>query len=138
MPARDLYHDIVRNALIKDGWTITHDPFHIGYGDVDIYVDLAVEQPIAAEKEGRKIAVEVKSFLGYSVVRDVEQALGQYVLYRSIIEEVDSQRVLYLAVDMVAYESVLQRAGFQMIVAKNNVNIIVVELKKEEIVKWTH
>ncbi|MBK7200225.1 XisH family protein [Candidatus Amarolinea dominans] len=138
MPARDLYHDIVRNALIKDGWTITHDPFHIGYGDVDIYVDLAAEQPIAAEKEGRKIAVEVKSFLGYSVVRDVEQALGQYVLYRSIIEEVDSQRVLYLAIDMIAYESVLQRAGFQMIIAKNNVNIIVVELKKEEIVKWTH
>lgn len=138
MPARDLYHDIVRNALIKDGWTITHDPFHIGYGDVDIYVDLAAEQPIAAERDGQKIAVEVKSFLGYSIVKDVEQALGQYVLYRSIIEEVDSQRVLYLAVDVVAYESILQRTGFQMIVTKNNVNIIVVELKKEEIVKWTH
>ncbi len=26
MPARDIYHDTVRNALEKDGWTITHDP----------------------------------------------------------------------------------------------------------------
>ncbi len=28
MPAQDLYHNIVKNALLKDGWTITHDPFH--------------------------------------------------------------------------------------------------------------
>ena len=26
MPARDYYHDVVRNAIKKDGWTITHDP----------------------------------------------------------------------------------------------------------------
>lgn len=30
MPRRDLYHDTVRNALIKDGWTITHDPLILG------------------------------------------------------------------------------------------------------------
>jgi len=24
MPAKDIYHDQVKNALIKDGWTITH------------------------------------------------------------------------------------------------------------------
>ena len=28
MPAKDIYHDTVKNALIKDGWTITHDPLH--------------------------------------------------------------------------------------------------------------
>ena len=22
MPAKDIYHDVVKNALIKDGWTI--------------------------------------------------------------------------------------------------------------------
>ncbi|MCP4345831.1 MAG: hypothetical protein GY795_09930, partial [Desulfobacterales bacterium] len=27
MPARDLYHNNFRNALVKDGWTVTHDPF---------------------------------------------------------------------------------------------------------------
>jgi hypothetical protein len=26
MPAKDTYHNAVENALIKDGWTITHDP----------------------------------------------------------------------------------------------------------------
>ncbi len=29
MPARDIHHDAVRNALVKDGWAITHDPLHV-------------------------------------------------------------------------------------------------------------
>ncbi|MGB7441674.1 MAG: element excision factor XisH family protein [Coleofasciculaceae cyanobacterium] len=27
--AKDLFHQQVKTALIKDGWTITHDPFII-------------------------------------------------------------------------------------------------------------
>ncbi len=27
MARRDIYHDTVKRALQKDGWTITHDPF---------------------------------------------------------------------------------------------------------------
>ncbi|MEG4026591.1 MULTISPECIES: element excision factor XisH family protein [unclassified Microcoleus] len=27
MPARDIYHQVVKQALIKAGWTITHDPY---------------------------------------------------------------------------------------------------------------
>ena len=27
--AKDIYHKIVKEALIKDGWTITHHPFLI-------------------------------------------------------------------------------------------------------------
>ncbi len=30
--AKDLYHQIVKNALIKEGWNITHDPLHIDLG----------------------------------------------------------------------------------------------------------
>lgn len=31
--AKDLYHNAVRNALIKDGWTITHDPLRLEDND---------------------------------------------------------------------------------------------------------
>ncbi len=27
--AKDFYHENVRKALEKDGWRITHDPYHI-------------------------------------------------------------------------------------------------------------
>jgi hypothetical protein len=33
-------------------------------GGVEMYVDLGAEKIIAAEKDGKKIAVEIKSFIG--------------------------------------------------------------------------
>ena len=49
-------------------WTITADPLYLEFGGVDMYVDLAAEKMIAAEKEGRKIAVEIKSFSAPSLI----------------------------------------------------------------------
>ncbi len=76
MPQCDVYHEVVKNALIKDGWTITHDPLILPFGTCKVYVDIGAEAPIAAEKDGRKIAVEIKSFVGVSEVADLESALG--------------------------------------------------------------
>ncbi|MGB7518966.1 MAG: element excision factor XisH family protein, partial [Spirulinaceae cyanobacterium] len=71
MPAKDIYHHQVRNALIKDGWTITDDPLILSIGKRDLFVDLGAEKVIAAEKKNQKIAVEVKSFIGKSQVNDL-------------------------------------------------------------------
>jgi len=76
MPAKDIYHDTLKNALMKDGWTITHDPLVLRWGTTDVYVDLGAEQLLAAEKAERRIAVEVKSFVGRSAVEDLEKSLG--------------------------------------------------------------
>ena len=50
MPALDIYHDQVKNALIKDGWTITDDPLTIRFGRKVLYVDLAAQRLLAAER----------------------------------------------------------------------------------------
>ena len=63
MPRRDRIHDAVRNALIKEGWTVTDDPYFLKYGDEDLFIDLAAERLLAAERAGEKIAVEIKSLL---------------------------------------------------------------------------
>ena len=63
MPAKDLYHDHVKNALLKDGWKITHEHLKLDWDESPIYVDLGAEQLLTAEKGGRKIAVEIKSFV---------------------------------------------------------------------------
>jgi len=96
MAALDLYHDAVKNALIKDGWTITDDPLRLSYGGEDVYVDLGAEKIIAAEKNGQKIAIEIKSFLGHSEVKDLHDALGQYIMYRDIMLANAMERTLYL------------------------------------------
>lgn len=76
MPSKDIYHETVKNSLIKDGWAITHDPLKLGLGKRRLYVDLGAEKLIAAQKGTAKIAVEVKSFVGASEIEDLEKALG--------------------------------------------------------------
>jgi hypothetical protein len=115
MPRKDIYHDTVKNALIKDGWTITPDPLILSLGRRDLYVDLGAEQPIAAEKEGRKIAVEVKSFIGRSEVTDLEHALGQYSFYRLLLTRDDPQRKLYLAIPVDTYKGIFSEPIGQVV-----------------------
>ncbi len=77
MPSKDEIHGIVKMALIKDGWTITHDPFFLRLGSMRTYGDMGAERPFAATRGMQKILVEVKSFVGRSAVYDLEQAVGQ-------------------------------------------------------------
>ena len=96
--AKDIFHNTVKIALQKDGWKITHDPYQLRCGVADVYIDLAAEEAIAAEKEGRKIAVEVKSFAGGSTISEFHTALGQFLNYRVAIEvSSEPERILYLA-----------------------------------------
>ena len=103
MAARDLFHDCVRNALIKDGWIITHDPMRIQVGGVQMLIDLGAEKVIAAEKNGDKIAVEVKNFIQASAISEFHTAVGQYRNYYLALLSEDPERVLYLAVPEDAY-----------------------------------
>ena len=122
MPARDIYHDTVKNALIKDGWTITHDPLTLKLGSSQLFVDLGAEQVIGAEKGLRKIAVEIKTFRGSSDMRDLEQAIGQYVLYRIFLRRVEPDRELYLAVPQDVVEKVFSEDYGQGFVKTNTEN----------------
>ncbi|MFM7713751.1 MAG: element excision factor XisH family protein, partial [Microcystis sp.] len=81
MPAKDIFHDCVKHALIKDGWIVTDDPLSLKIGKKDLFIDLGAEKILIAEKENQKIAIEIKSFIGTSEVEDLKNALGQYVLY---------------------------------------------------------
>ena len=98
MAAKDIFHDAVKNALKKEGWTITHDPMYIQVGGVEMYIDLGAEKLIAAEKDGEKIAVEIKSFVGTSAIYEFHLAIGQYRNYRLALLREDPERILYLAV----------------------------------------
>ncbi len=84
MSRQDLFHDACKNALIKAGWIITHDPFPLKRGRQTLFVDLGAEMLITAEREGRKIAVEIKSLVGRTEMPELERALGRYMLYRSV------------------------------------------------------
>jgi hypothetical protein len=134
--ALDIFHETVRHALVADGWTITHDPLVIPFGDTTLYVDFGAERLIAAEKAGHKIAVEVKSFLSRSLVRDLENALGQYLLYQSVLLRRDADRVLYLAVPRNVEEGILSSELGRAAVEDYQLRLIVFDPDKEQIAKW--
>jgi hypothetical protein len=137
MPAKDNFHDIVKNALIGEGWKITHDPYFMRYGDTEFYIDLGAEKVLAAEKEGRKIAVEIKSFLADSVTYEFHAAMGQFVNYRNVLEETEPDRALYLAVPSDIYDSFFKSRFGQMAIRKSRLRLIVCNIGKKEIEEWT-
>lgn len=136
MPAKDTYHNAVKNALIKDGWIITADPYFIKYEDAELYADLAAEKPIAAERQGQKIVVEIKSFIGRSLMYDFHGALGQYIVYRNLIQLTAPEYTLYLGIDDAVYQEFFKRKSIQLITKENRLLLITVEMKKEEIQQW--
>jgi len=66
---------------------------------------LGAEKLLAAKKENCKIAVEVKSFIGPSPVKDIRDALGQFVFYNDILARTEPERTLYLAIRKVTFHN---------------------------------
>lgn len=134
--AKDIYHKLVKEALVKEGWTITHDPYPMEQWDPEWEIDLGAEKIIGAEKENRKIAVEVKSFLAASFAYEFHQALGQYVNYLLGLSQIDKDRVLYLAVPLDVWETEFQRKGIQFSLNKMNMKVIVYDVQSKQIERW--
>lgn len=136
MPKLDIIHNSVKNALIKDSWLITDDPYVIQYRRTTLYADLGAERPIAVERNGQKLVVEVKSFIGASKIQDLKEALGQYDIYRYLLEETAPDRKLYIAISKVAYNTFFTQDVTQLILNKHQLPIIVVNIETEEIMQW--
>ena len=71
MAAKDIYHDACVRALIKYGWTVTNDPLTIPVDGTNLLIDVGAERVLTAEREGMRIAVEIKSFVSMSAVQDL-------------------------------------------------------------------
>lgn len=134
--AKDLFHQAVKSALIKDGWTITSDPLIIRIDRVKLEVDLAAEKILAAEKENQKIAVEIKSFINPSVINDFHVALGQFLNYRLALEITDPNRKLFLAVPVDIFNSFFQEEFPKIAIKKYNLKLIAYDPTSAEIVIW--
>lgn len=134
MAARDQVHNQVVNALRKDGWIITPDPFKVRWKKRTLQIDLGAEQLVAATKGNLSIAVEIKSFIGANDLEDLYQALGQFILYRKALSLADPDRVLYLAVSAEAYRQLFDDPEGEALRAEERINLLVFDREKEEIV----
>ncbi len=98
---KSIFHQQVKAALIKSGWTITHAPYLVRITDViKLQIDLGAENAIGAERYREKIAVEIKSFISDSDINAFHIALGQYLNYSKGLSKQEPDRTLYLAVSV--------------------------------------
>ncbi|MEX0718545.1 MAG: element excision factor XisH family protein [Planctomycetaceae bacterium] len=136
MPARDAIHDTVRNALVKDGWTITDDPYILEYEDLVVYPDLGADRSLGAERGSERMVIEVKSFLGRSSIYELEHAIGQYLIYRILLSIRDPNCRLFMAVARDIHEEVFGNNAVRLIVAELAIRLLVIDPKHEEVVEW--
>jgi hypothetical protein len=138
MAAKDIYHDSFVRALQKDGWTITHDPLTVTVEETNLMVDIGAERVVAAERNGERIAVEIKSFVSLSAVQDLKEAAGQFWLYHLALRQsaTESDRTLFLAVRKTVYEEVFVEGIGKLFLNSHALNLIVFDADKEEITKW--
>ena len=137
MPARDRFHTQVVQALQKDGWTVTHDPLSIPFAGTYTEIDLGAQKLIAAEKGQRRIAVEIKSFVGTSQVSEFHIALGQYLNYEEALARFDPERILYLAIPVQVHQSFFAQDIIQTIIRRHSVKLLVFDPLSEAVVSWT-
>lgn len=134
--AKDLYHERVRRALEKDGWTITHDPYRMTVDAIGYEIDLGAERLLGAQKGEQKIAVEIKSFVGPSTISEFHRAVGQFNDYFVALESVEPDRELYLAIPENIYLTFFQKPIVQKSINRIGVRLVIYEADEEKIVRW--
>jgi hypothetical protein len=137
MPARDNIHLPIKTALRQAGWQITDDPYVISYGERFLFIDLGAESSfIGAEQGDCRIAIEIKELRGRSIITELEQAIGQYVLYRLLLAEIDIDRALYLAITTQTYDELFQEPIGQLVLQNLPLKLIVVDIEAQEVRQW--
>lgn len=135
--AKDRFHAQVKAALIKDLWSITHDPFSIQISEaVRLQIDLGAENTIAAQRDLKKIAVEIKSFIADSDISEFHAALGQYLNYVQALEDKEPDRVLYLAVPIETHSDFFQLPFIQKSLKRHAINLVIYDPIEAEIKQW--
>ena len=134
MPRRDTHHEAVRRALEKEGWRITHDPLTVRHRGLRVFIDLAAEQVQPASIE--RVAIEIKVFGGSSKADDFERAVGQYELYRTILQDAQISRDLYLAISQTAWKEISKVDAFRFHLRVRQIHVLVFDPDTEEVKAW--
>ena len=100
-------------------------------------IDLGAEQVISAERQGVKIAIEVKSFLTRgSAISEFHRALGQFINYRMALRTFEPDRILYLAVPTLSFNTFFQKDFLKSSIEENHIKLLVYDILVNRELLW--
>lgn len=132
--ARDTYHQPIKEALSLAGWTVADD-YQLQFGRRRLFVDLHATL-LSAERATEKIAVEVKDFALMTPMGVIYQAIGQYLVYKSLLARKDPDRILYLGVSESAYQRLFRQPELLLVAQDYGIRLLVINIKERRIVAW--
>lgn len=137
MPRKDNVQEAFVAALENDGWTITHDPLTLRLRRKNVFVDLGAEKLVEAEKDGKKIAIEVKSFSASSILAEFYRAIGQYQIYKVALSKQYPDYELFLAMPHAAYalleSELLEDPDYENIL---NIKTVLFDIRNPKFIVW--
>ncbi len=74
--------------------------------------------------------------MSVSPVHDLEEALGQYIVYEDILELSEPERNIYLAVREEVYRDIFSEPLGQVLLRKKRLKLIVFDSSREIIIRW--
>ena len=130
MPALDQCHEQIANALRKAGWKVDDKPYVIRLtSGRRFFIDIQAQRD-----QNEIIVVEVKCFAD-NQINELYTGIGQYLVYRSLLERKGILRSLYLAIPSTAYIQIVQELAMDIIVAEK-IKLVVVDLDQEVVEQW--
>ncbi len=135
MPVLDSCHEQVANALRKASWSVADKPVFLRADGLTFFADIQAQLINGSVQQ--IIIVEVKCFSDERFDQDeLYRAIGQYMLYRSVLQLRAPHLPLYLAVPSLVYERLFRKTIVQILVSGSGIRLIVVDIEREEIIQW--
>lgn len=91
---------------------------------------------MSAEKNGHKIVVEIKSFIGKAFTTEFYLALGQSIAYKGLLQEREPERALYLAVPKNIYKNQFDSPLVTLAVKNSNLKYVVYDIQEACVLTW--
>lgn len=133
MPTLDTCHTEIVNALKKVGWKTSAKPAYIDIEQFKpIFIDIWAWREV--DSEIQRIYVEVKCFPNQTA-DEMYTALGQYSLYRAILDQAQIFDSLYLAIPRTIHSTMFDELILG-ICTRLGIKLLVVDIEYEEIASW--
>jgi XisH protein len=135
MPRLDQCHEQVVRALEKEGWTVAKKQLKLYAEDRQIFIDIRANRGINGTRQ-QILLVEVKCFPDRdSTTQELYTALGQYIIYRAVLAELNTPSQLYLSIPESVFTDIFDPTA-KRAVKDNQIKIVVVNLEREIVVQW--
>jgi len=136
MPRLDDCHPQIVRALEKDGWKVQDAPFRIVLSKRRvIYIDVEASRGTNGSRQQILLA-EIKCFPeSQNTITELYHAIGQYLIYQSVLIMANLTISLYLAIPETIYEAIFDEA-VRHAISQSKIKLLIVDMDEERVKQW--